>query len=57
MTRPAGWCWINCERSKQETARALGSLDVSKIVMRTLRICIGRHLLVPYFKRESKSNN
>ncbi|KAJ6433808.1 hypothetical protein OIU84_017500, partial [Salix udensis] len=37
MTRPAGWCWINCERSKQETARALGSLDVSKIVMRTLR--------------------
>lgn len=38
MTRPAGWYWINCERSKQATARARGSLDVSKIVKRTLRI-------------------
>ena len=57
MTLPAGWCWINCERSKQATARALGSLDVSKIVMRTLRICIRRHIstaVVPYFKRNNK---
>jgi len=57
MTLPAGWCWINCERSKQATARALGSLDVSKVVMRTLRICIRRHIstaVVPYFKRNNQ---
>lgn len=55
MIRPAGWYWMNCERSKQATARALGSLDVSKIVMRTLKICNKRsyisfledHILVP----------
>lgn len=41
MIRPEGWCWMNCERSKQATARVLGSLEVSKIVIRTFRICHG----------------
>lgn len=40
ITRPAGWHWMNCDRSKQATASVLGSVDVSKIVIRTLRICI-----------------
>ena len=49
MIRPAGWYWMNCERSKQATARALGSLDVSKIVMRTLKICNKRSYIRVFF--------
>jgi len=45
ISLPDGWYWINCERSKQATARDLGSLDVSKMVIRTRKICSYKQVL------------
>jgi len=40
ITLPAAWYCMNCEISKHATANDLGSLEVSRIVRRTLSICV-----------------